>query len=82
MPDQQKKACTHEHGRVSLLDLPENLISSILRYLPTKGRCQAELVCRTFREVLGNPTPGGFVWHIVCLDDPVFQRITLNELNR
>ena len=82
MPDPQKKACTLEHGRISLLNLPENLISSIFRYLPTKEKCQAELVCKTFREVLGNPTPGAFVWYTVSLDDPVFQRISLNELSR
>ena len=47
-----------------------------------RSKCQAELVCRTFRELLSNPTPGGFVWDVLDLADDVFQAIPLPELNR
>ena len=67
---------------ISLLDLPESLITSILRCLTTKSKCQAERVCRTFREVLSNPAPGSFVWDVLSLDDPVFHHMSLYDLNR
>ncbi len=76
------RACTHEQRCISLLDLPKEMISSVLRHLPTKSKCQAELVCRTFREVLSNPTPRDFVWNILDLNDSIFQRVPLNVLNR
>ncbi len=70
-----------QHG-FSLLDLPDSLISSIVRQIPTKEKCQAESVCRTFRRILGNPSPGDFVWQTVSLEDPIFQRISVDVLNR
>ena len=82
MPELQKEACTDEHRCSSLLDLPESLISSILRQLPTKDKCRAERVCRIFREILGNPSPGDFVWHTLSLDDLVFRRVPLDMLAR
>ncbi len=66
MDGPEKRRC------ISLLDLPETLIIKILRCLPTKSKCQAERVCKTFREVLSDPTPGSFVWDVLRLDDPVF----------
>ena len=78
----QKIDRTDKRRCMNLLDLPENLIISILRCLPTKSKCQAEAVCRTFREVLSNPTPGSFVWDDLSLDDMIFHSIPLCELNR
>ena len=58
---------------IDLLDLPEGLLSSILKHLSIKSKCQSQLVCRTFRDVLHNPCPGSFVWDTVQLEDPVFE---------
>ncbi len=84
MPDDvtHKIACTEEQKSTCLLDLPEELISSILRRLSTRGKCQAQVVCRTFREVLSNPTPGNFVWGVIDLRDSVFVKVPLDVLNR
>ncbi len=78
----QKKACSHEHGCNSLLDLPESLIVITLRLLPTKVKCQAESVCRTFRKVLRKPTQGDVVWGALNLRDPLFLKLSLYALNR
>ena len=78
----QKLACTQTRERTRLLDLPESLITSILRCLPTESKCQAERVCSAFREVLSNPAPGSFVWDRVSLEDSVFQKPPVHELNR
>ena len=75
-------ACTDKRRCVSLLDLPENLIISILRCLPTRSKCQAETVCKTFREVLSNHTRGSFVWDVLALDNLVFQDLSVHGLNR
>ena len=72
----------HEHNCNSLLDLPENLIISILRYLPVETKCRAELVCRTFRELLSNPTQGEFVWGTLALHGQPFDNVDLSVLNR
>ncbi len=82
MSEQHKKARAHEHGCISLLDLPDSLISSVLRQLPTKEKWQAERVCKLFGGILGNPSPGDFVWDTVSLGDLVFQRVPLNVLTR
>ncbi len=78
----QKVACTSEHRRTSLLDLPESLITKVLRCLDTKSKCQAELVCSSFRSILSRPSPGDFVWDIVDLRDSAFQSMPLDALNR
>ena len=78
----QKISCTDGHRRISLVELPDNLITNALRYLSTRERCEAELVCKTFREILSNPTPGDFVWDVLSLDDPVFQKAYLPDLSR
>ena len=78
----QKVACTYERRCTGLLDLPENLIINILRYLPTGSKCQAELVCRSFREILNNPTAVDFVWDVINLRDLVFEKVSLDALNR
>ncbi len=78
----QKLACTQERKRTRLLDLPESLIVSILRCLPTESKRQAELVCRDFREVLSNPAPGSLVWDRVSLEDSMFQHAPVYALNR
>ena len=75
-------ACTDKRRCVSLLDLPESLITGILRCLPTRSKCQAETVCRTFREVLSNPITGGFVWEVLDLDGSLFQKLSVHGLNR
>lgn len=82
MPDQEKMACTDRRRCTGLLDLPENLITSILQRLPAKSKCQAEVVCKSLREVLGNPAPGTFVRGCLDLEDPFFERAPLQELNR
>lgn len=78
----QKLACTQTCKRTYLLDLPESLITSILRCLPTESKCQAERVCSAFREVLSNPAPGSFVWDRVNLEDAVFQKLPVDALRR
>ena len=78
----QKLACTDKCARTRLLDLPESLIISILRCLPTDSKCQAERVCRTFRKMLSNPAPGSFVWDRVSLEDSTFQKLPVHALNR
>ena len=72
----------HEHKCTSLLDLPENLITNILRYLPVQTKCLAELVCKTFRELLSNPTQGDFVWDTLQLHGQLFDNVDLSVLNR
>ena len=76
------KACTEEPRCIGLLDLPEALIVSILRHLPTQSKCQAELVCKCFRQLLSDPAPGYFVWDHVSLEDEIFQKPSVQELNR
>ena len=39
-------------------------------------------MCKTFREILSNPTPGDFVWDIITLDDPVFRQAPLQAVSR
>ena len=39
-------------------------------------------MCTIFRELLSNPSPGDAVWDVLELSDPVFEGITLCELNR
>ena len=78
----QKILRTDGHRHMSLVDLPDNLITNVLRCLSTREKCQAELVCRTFREILSHPTPGEFVWDILSLDDPPFQEAPLPGLSR
>ncbi|CAL5222656.1 g5053 [Coccomyxa viridis] len=78
----QKLARTDERRCISLLDLPENLIIDILRYLPTKSKCQAELVCRTFREILSNPNPADYVWDVLDVNASVLQHIPLPALHK
>lgn len=78
----QKLARTDERRCISLLDLPENLIIDILRYLPTKSKCQAELVCRAFREILSNPNPADYVWDVLDVNTSVLQHIPLPALHK
>ena len=78
----QKVARSLEHRCISLLDLPESLLISIFRCMPTETKCRAELVCKTFRDVLSNPAPGTFVWDVISLDDAVFSKAPLSQLNR
>ena len=68
--------------QIGLLDLPEALIVSILRHLPTKSKCQAEAVCKTFRRLLSDPAPGSSVWDHLSLEDSLFQKPALHALNR
>ena len=56
-----------------LMDLPEGLLTSILKYLPLQSKIQAQTVCKTFRDILDNPSQGSSVWESVRLDDPVFR---------
>ena len=62
----------------SLIDLPENVIVSILRCLPTASKCKAQLVCKRFKDILCQPSPG--VWDGVDLDVCVFEKVTLPAL--
>ena len=78
----KREACTDKRRCTSLLDLPESIVISILRVLPVKSKCQAEVVCKTFREVLSNPAPPGFVWDEFHLDASDFQAMSVHALNR
>ena len=78
----QRISRTDGHRHRSLVDLPDILITKVLQYLSTRDKCQAEAVCKTFREILSHPTPGDFVWDVLSLDDPVFQEAYLPALSR
>ena len=56
------------------MDLPGGLLTSILKHLPLQSKIQAQVVCKTFRDILCNPSQGSSVWGSVSLDDPVFER--------
>ena len=77
MPDDvmRKIVRTDERRCTSLHDLPNILITSVLRCLSTREKCQAQVVCRTFRDVLSNPAPRKFVWDVIDLRDSVFLKV-------
>ena len=54
------------------MDLPDGPLTSILRHLPLESKIQAQAVCKTFRDILCNPSGGSGVWGSVRLEDPVF----------
>ena len=57
---------------INLINLPENVIVNILRCLPIDSKCKAQLVCKTFRDILCQPSPG--VWGVVDLHDRLFDK--------
>ena len=67
-----------QYGGKGLLSLPENVIANILSYLPTAIKCQAQLVCRTFRDILSQPAPG--VWGVIDLESSCFDKAQLPSL--
>ncbi len=58
---------------IGLLDLPEVLLTGILKHLPLKSKIQSEAVCRGFRKVLRKPSQGSFLWDAIELNDLVFK---------
>ena len=75
-------SCIDKPKCIGLLDLPEALIVSILRSLPTQSKCRAESVCKIFRQLLSDPAPGSFVWDRVSLEDKMFQKPSVQALKR
>ena len=67
-----REACQSDSGSVCLMDLPEALLTNILRQLPLQDKCQAQAVCRVFRNILCSPFPGSFTWETISLDHPTF----------
>ena len=65
-------------GGRGLLSLPESVIANILTNLPTASKCRAQLVCRTFRDILSQPAPG--VWGVIDLADPCFSTESLRAV--
>ncbi|CAL5224640.1 g7358 [Coccomyxa viridis] len=55
------------------MDLPEGLLTTILKQLPLQSKIHAQAVCRMFRDVLCNPAQGSSVWDSIHLEDPVFE---------
>ena len=55
------------------MDLPDGPLTSILTHLPLESKIQAQVVCRTFRDILCNPSQSSSVWGTVRLDDAVFE---------
>ena len=49
---------------ITLINLPENVIVNILRCLPIDSKCKAQLVCKTFRDILCQP----FSRRVGCVD--------------
>ncbi len=70
------------YSKTCLTDLPEDLLTSILKQLPLKTKCQAQAVCRMFRDTLSKPYKGSFVWESIQLDDPLLEAASPSELAR
>ena len=64
------------------MDLPEELLTSILKQLPLKAKCQAQAVCQTFRDILSKPYKGSLLWESIQIDDPILQAASPYALAR
>ena len=62
------------------MELPESLLTSILRHLPLQSKIHSQATCRTFRNILHNPSRGSSVWESVRLDDSVFEEASPTAL--
>ncbi len=51
-----RKKRQRRRPRIDLMDLPEDLLTSILKHLPFKRKCQAQAVCQAFKEILWKPS--------------------------
>lgn len=65
---------------VSLLDLPEGVLASVLRRLSFVEKCRAQLVCKNFNNVLARPTTG--VWGCIPLQHKNIRPVSLSDLTR
>ena len=65
-----------------LLDLDQNLVVSICRVLPVRDKLQLRIVCKIFRDLLDDPTPGDGVWGVIELHDFTVDKTTLYQLSR
>lgn len=63
-----------------LLDLPEGVLTSILKLLPVYEKCESQLVCRKFRDIVNSPSKGAYVWDTIHLENPVFDDPSPTEL--
>ena len=71
--EEPKEACQSDPLSACLMDLPEGLLTTILKYLPLQGKIQAQAVCKPFRDILCSPSQGPGVWVGIRLEDPVFE---------
>ena len=69
-------------SKACLTDLPEELLASILKHQPLKTKCQAQAVCRMFRDILCKPSQGISVWDSILLDDPILAAVSPAALVR
>ena len=68
-----KEARQSVSSSACFMDLPEGLLTTILKQLPLQSKIHAQAVCRMFRDVLCNPAQGSSVWDSIHLEDPVFE---------
>ena len=71
--EEPEKASQSDPSSACLMDLPEGLLTSILRYLPLQHKIQAQVVCKTFRDILCNPSHDSSVWGSIRLEDIVLK---------
>ena len=65
-----------------LLDIDRSLIVSIFRVLPVRDKLQLRLVCKTFYELLDDPTRGGGLWGVIELHGFTVDKTTYDPLSR